>query len=622
MTLTSRRDVGRESPHAQAEDERARGRKANGKGGEKGGGRGGGRGSDLKPLPRPGFDDDERLAVLSDDPRYFEHAELGKAQKAALGIQGLTGRNTASFDPASTLVRPAMRVIYGQLQRRYGKPLKTDDVVAVPNFFQHAEDCDIDDAYRELSSELAALHGRETADPLQSSFCRRARSAMATYFSMEESRTEVGIAWFRDGSDTEPVRFETSKYRDDIAKSRSCAVSVSFGAPREYAFQRIKTDETVYFTLPPGMLFCFGKDVQRRWSHAMATLPQEQRKTAGGHITLTLLGDPSESAEDSVLAPCPSDGPAEVPPSCRDFKAGRCSYGDRCRFSHAEEKADLPAKEKAGQPTDDKSQAVFSGDERPQMRIITVPPSRQYRAPVKHDDVIIVPEFFCAEDDWDIYYQLIKEMRESQAKGSRQAEWISWHEGAHLLSKNPTGSATYNSVLDKMCKYFHIAEGNRGTRFNWYRDGSDWKPFHHDSAAFNWERAQNQNCTVGISFGAARELAFRHAKSGELVYFPQRNGMLFYFGKDANIRWQHGINALPATEQDGKGRISIILWGLCTTTVDEDGSPAMLSDETRPGSYDGRKGSKGGGKGGGGKCRDFARGSCRYGDRCRFSHET
>lgn len=31
-------------------------------------------------------------------------------------------------------------------------------------------------------------------------------------------------------------------------------------------------------------------------------------------------------------------------------------------------------------------------------------------------------------------------------------------------------------------QYFKAAERNRGTRFNWYRDGSDWKPFHHDSA--------------------------------------------------------------------------------------------------------------------------------------------
>lgn len=45
--------------------------------------------------------------------------------------------------------------------------------------------------------------------------------------------------------------------------------------------------------------------------------------------------------------------------------------------------------------------------------------------------------------------------------------------------------------------------------------------------------------TVGVSFGASRELAFKHVASGSLLYFPQTNGMLFFFGRDVNIRWQH-----------------------------------------------------------------------------------
>ncbi len=63
-------------------------------------------------------------------------------------------------------------------------------------------------------------------------------------------------------------------------------------------------------------------------------------------------------------------------------------------------------------------------------------------------------------------------------------------------------------------------------------------------AAFNEQRAANQNCTIGISFGASRELAFRHAKTGELIYVPQKNGMLFYFGRDAML----GMNQLISVE--------------------------------------------------------------------------
>jgi len=137
---------------------------------------------------------------------------------------------------------------------------------------------------------------------------------------------------------------------------------------------------------------------------------------------------------------------------------------------------------------DGRGNVICSGVPRPSMRIISAPRREKYPYPVKHDDVVVVPEFFCAEDDWDIYYQLVKEMRESQAAGDKKADCIPWHEGAHLLSQNPTGSRTYQRVLDQMADYFSIAQQNRGTRFNWYRDGSDWNPFHHDSAAFNPQR--------------------------------------------------------------------------------------------------------------------------------------
>lgn len=73
-------------------------------------------------------------------------------------------------------------------------------------------------------------------------------------------------------------------------------------------------------------------------------------------------------------------------------------------------------------------------------------------------------------------------------------------------------------------------------------------------------QAKNQNITVGVSFGAERELAFLHAKTGHRAYFPQVNGMAFSFGRDTNIKWKHGINALKPEEQTGMGRISIILW--------------------------------------------------------------
>lgn len=84
-----------------------------------------------------------------------------------------------------------------------------------------------------------------------------------------------------------------------------------------------------------------------------------------------------------------------------------------------------------------------------------------------------------------------------QKENARGSEYISWHEGAHLIVKNPKGSPTFERVIDRLCEYFNIQKKSSGTRFNWYRDSSDWKPFHHDSAAYNEQRAKRQNTTVG-----------------------------------------------------------------------------------------------------------------------------
>eukprot|EP00978_Attheya_sp_CCMP212_P025748 scaffold83395_cov51-Attheya_sp.AAC.3 len=161
-------------------------------------------------------------------------------------------------------------------------------------------------------------------------------------------------------------------------------------------------------------------------------------------------------------------------------------------------------------------------------------------------------------------------------------------------------------LIDRLCEYFKIEKKSRGTRFNWYKDSFDWKPFHHDSAAFNSQRANTQNITVGASFGATRELAFIRAKQYDdgnkcNLYFPQTNNGVCSFGRDANILWKHGVNALPPSEQNGMGRISIILWDSLEAVVEEDGSPPLLGSDGQVthASRDHRRHHPHGGRGGG-----------------------
>jgi hypothetical protein len=70
-----------------------------------------------------------------DDPRLLCPEDKGKAQKK----RG-AGRNTESFDPASTFVRPDMRICVGPNRPVLGREIKHDDVYIVPEFFCKEDD--------------------------------------------------------------------------------------------------------------------------------------------------------------------------------------------------------------------------------------------------------------------------------------------------------------------------------------------------------------------------------------------------------------------------------------------------------------------------------------------------
>jgi hypothetical protein len=66
---------------------------------------------------------------------------------------------------------------------------------------------------------------------------------------------------------------------------------------------------------------------------------------------------------------------------------------------------------------------------RPDMRIMIGDQNdllaiKEGRLILKHDDVLVVPEFFCKRDDWAIYNELVNETREIQQRGVRGSEWI------------------------------------------------------------------------------------------------------------------------------------------------------------------------------------------------------
>ena len=65
---------------------------------------------------------------------------------------------------------------------------------------------------------------------------------------------------------------------------------------------------------------------------------------------------------------------------------------------------------------------------------------------------------------------------------------------------------------------------------------------------------------VGASFGAERELRFKHLQSEAEFGFPQRNGDIFAFSDVVNSVFQHCIPKQRMPRGD-TARISIIWWG-------------------------------------------------------------
>ena len=168
---------------------------------------------------------------------------------------------------------------------------------------------------------------------------------------------------------------------------------------------------------------------------------------------------------------------------------------------------------------------------------------------ILNGNCIYIPNFFCKKDDFNIILDLAKDIQNDKNSGV-----ISWSK--HFKYENPEFSPTFNNIIKKMQDYFDIDVYH--TRINFYKDGLDWKPFHHDSHAYG-NKSLREDFTMGASFGASRELAILHEKTDQIFSFPQNNGDIFAFTSDVNKVFKHGV---PKSKTIDIGpRFSIIAWG-------------------------------------------------------------
>eukprot|EP00927_Polykrikos_kofoidii_P067826 TRINITY_DN63267_c0_g1_i1.p1 TRINITY_DN63267_c0_g1~~TRINITY_DN63267_c0_g1_i1.p1 ORF type:complete len:401 (-),score=48.94 TRINITY_DN63267_c0_g1_i1:196-1296(-) len=121
-------------------------------------------------------------------------------------------------------------------------------------------------------------------------------------------------------------------------------------------------------------------------------------------------------------------------------------------------------------------------------------------------------------------------------------------EDASTLAKLPA----HRYVLEHLVSLFDVQP--LAWWINVYSSGRDSKAFHKDKFV-------GQNITIGASFGATRNLTFRHGISRDEFHFSQENGDVFAFRDRVNSAFLHGMHPLRSSDPDPGTRISVIVMG-------------------------------------------------------------
>ena len=260
---------------------------------------------------------------------------------------------------------------------------------------------------------------------------------------------------------------------------------------------------------------------------------------------------------------------------CKFFLKNECKHGDQCKFLHDKticrnyffdakckhQKCKFKHTITINKKNKPKNTENFNPNHLPSDINILVGNCNDetfYKKTFDNNDIILVPNFF---ENNNLYEKLLNEIKDSGIEEDKL--WKLWHGDNHLIADDNINwkdkVPTYKLILEKIEKYLNIEIKN--TRLNYYKNSSDWKPFHHDAAAVKEHIAELQNFTVGISFGATRDIAFENVKTKTTISIPLLNSTAYGFAKDVNVNWKHGIPQVHPDKAFEEGRISIIAWG-------------------------------------------------------------
>jgi hypothetical protein len=251
---------------------------------------------------------------------------------------------------------------------------------------------------------------------------------------------------------------------------------------------------------------------------------------------------------------------------CKHFwKNGSCKFGEHCRKSHVTNSHSRDKKEQGPRRKAKNTECFTPMTKAVDMRIVLDLGRESLSTNLTSRDILLVPNLFSDYEPMEMYNKLVSEIENCNVPKDELLKL--WHgndkiPGTHLIANDRTRwkdhAPTFKLIVERLKKFFNMRV--EATRFNWYQDTSHWKPFHHDSAYVDPKKAEIQNFTVAVSFGATRDAAFERADgSKNVIGFPQGDGHVYCFAKETNALYRHGIlQDMPTRQQ---GRISVILWG-------------------------------------------------------------
>jgi len=231
-----------------------------------------------------------------------------------------------------------------------------DDVFLIPGLFNSLRD---EDTYGPLQDEvcLFASHSAGSLEMLPR--CSKLVGETMTHFELRPAACSCRLISLRSGS--APLVLQSEGFEALAAGSQAILFSaVNLGSPRTLLLRHIHSEATIQFLCDNGSAVHFAEGICSEWRISVCK-PWRCRGERDVGLLLLLVGLQETASSETLLTSLVVASPT----SCVSCQG----------------------------PSD-----------RPSMRIIALPASAcaaaQHEHRHTHDDVIIVPNFFCASSDW------------------------------------------------------------------------------------------------------------------------------------------------------------------------------------------------------------------------------